>query len=52
MNFILHLSDVRVMPAAIFAADCSPHWGSPQFLEWPSYQRLWDNLVRWTASKA
>jgi uncharacterized membrane protein len=37
---------------SIFASDCSPHWGSPQFLEWPSYQRLWDNLVRWTAGKA
>jgi uncharacterized membrane protein len=34
-----------------FASDCSPHWGSPQFLEWPSYQQLWDNLVRWTAGE-
>ncbi|NMR19213.1 glutamine amidotransferase [Cellulomonas fimi] len=35
---------------SVFASDCSPHWGSPDFLAWPSYQQLWDNLVRWTAN--
>lgn len=34
---------------SIFASDCSPHWGSPEFLAWDSYRTLWDNLVRWTA---
>ncbi|MGB4779843.1 glutamine amidotransferase [Microbacterium sp.] len=32
-----------------FASDCSPHWGSPQFLAWESYAVLWDRMVRWTA---
>lgn len=30
---------------AAFASDCSPHWGSPAFLEWPGYARFWDNLL-------
>lgn len=36
--------------AAAFASDCSPHWGSPDFMAWPGYQMLWDRLVRWLAS--
>lgn len=31
-----------------FASDCSPHWGSPDFLAWPSYGPFWDQLLRWT----
>lgn len=30
-----------------FASDCSPHWGSPEFLAWESYGTLWSNIVRW-----
>jgi uncharacterized membrane protein len=32
---------------AIFASDCGPHWGPPQFLAWHGYQRLWCNLAGW-----
>lgn len=32
---------------AAFASDCSPHWGSPEFLAWPHYSRFWGQLVEW-----
>jgi uncharacterized membrane protein len=32
---------------AAFASDCSPHWGSPEFLAWPHYGRFWGQLVGW-----
>jgi uncharacterized membrane protein len=32
---------------AAFASDCSPHWGSPDFLAWPHYGRFWGQLVDW-----
>jgi uncharacterized membrane protein len=35
--------------AAAFASDCSPHWGSREFLEWPHYGRFWSQLVAWLA---
>ena len=33
--------------SAIFASDCGPHWGPPEFLAWAGYPRLWCNLIRW-----
>jgi uncharacterized membrane protein len=32
---------------AIFSSDCSPHWGSKEFMEWKSYSRFWTNLASW-----
>jgi uncharacterized membrane protein len=32
---------------AAFASDCSPHWGSPEFLAWPDYANFWSRLVAW-----
>ena len=32
---------------AAFASDCAPHWGSPEFVEWNDYEKLWINLVKW-----
>ncbi|EME4547181.1 cytoplasmic protein, partial [Salmonella enterica] len=29
-----------------FASDCSPHWGSPQFLQWEHYATFWCNVLR------
>lgn len=46
----LAVRDVGAGRTAAFASDCSPHWGSPDFLAWEHYGRLWDNLVRWTAA--
>ena len=35
---------------AAFASDCSPHWGSPEFLAWPHYQPFWCQLIEWLGS--
>jgi uncharacterized membrane protein len=32
-----------------FASDCGPHWAPPQFVEWPGYARLWQNIAGWAA---
>lgn len=32
---------------AAFASDCSPHWGTPQFVNWEHYAPFWGGLVRW-----
>jgi uncharacterized membrane protein len=34
---------------AAFASDCSPHWGSPAFVEWNGYAPFWGQLVAWLA---
>ena len=36
---------------AIFAPDCGPHWGPPEFLQWAGYATLWGNLARWLVGK-
>jgi len=33
--------------SAIFSSDCSPHWGSSEFMEWKSYPKFWTNLAHW-----
>ncbi len=33
--------------AAAFASDCSPHWGSPEFMAWAHYKIFWTQLVAW-----
>ncbi|MEW8972923.1 MAG: glutamine amidotransferase [Tissierellaceae bacterium] len=35
----------------VFASDISPHWGSPKFLEWESYNTLFSNMAKWLAKK-
>ncbi len=34
-----------------FASDCSPHWGSPEFMAWGSYTPFWSQLVGWVAGE-
>lgn len=34
-----------------FASDISPHWGSPEFLEWESYNTLFSNIAKWLAKE-
>jgi uncharacterized membrane protein len=34
---------------AAFASDCSPHWGSPEFVGWEHYSRFWSQLAGWLA---
>jgi len=36
---------------AAYASDCSPHWGSPEFLAWAHYTRFWRQLVSWLAGQ-
>ncbi len=36
---------------AAFTSDCSPHWGSPEFVSWEHYGSFWSNFVRWLAGK-
>jgi uncharacterized membrane protein len=35
-----------------YASDCSPHWGSPQFVNWEYYGPFWRQLVTWLAGRA
>lgn len=34
---------------AAFASDCSPHWGSPEFMAWRHYGTFWSQLAGWLA---
>jgi len=36
---------------AAFASDCSPHWGSPEFVGWEHYSRFWSQLTSWASGK-
>jgi len=35
---------------AAFTSDCAPHWGSPEFVNWPQYNKLWQQLLDWLTS--
>lgn len=35
---------------AAFASDCSPHWGSPEFMAWKGYGPFWAALMSWLAA--
>lgn len=35
--------------SAAFASDCSPHWGSPDFMAWSAYGEFWNQLLGWLA---
>jgi uncharacterized membrane protein len=37
--------------SAVFASDCGPHWGPPEFVAWTGYSRLWTNLAEWLAGR-
>ncbi|MCS7464534.1 glutamine amidotransferase [Paenibacillus doosanensis] len=32
---------------AAFASDCSPHWGSLEFMNWEHYPAFWSNLIHY-----
>jgi uncharacterized membrane protein len=36
---------------AAFASDCSPHWGSPEFMAWDDYAPFWSQLVGWVGGQ-
>jgi len=33
--------------SAAFMSDCAPHWGPPEFMNWPGYDMLWVNIVNY-----
>lgn len=35
--------------SAAFTSDCSPHWGSPEFMAWDCYGSFWNGLLGWLA---
>lgn len=37
--------------SAIFASDCAPHWGPPEFVNWKYYKKLWQGIAQWVCSK-
>ncbi|MFI5258863.1 MAG: glutamine amidotransferase [Candidatus Limnocylindrales bacterium] len=49
---LLVLSGMGRGRTAAFTSDCSPHWGSPAFTEWPSYQKFWGQLIHWLGGGA
>ena len=34
---------------AAFTSDCSPHWGTPEFMAWEGYAPFWNQLLGWLA---
>lgn len=36
---------------AAFATDMGPHWLPREFVEWPGYARLWQQLIAWLAAQ-
>jgi uncharacterized membrane protein len=46
---LLVINDVGLGRAGAFASDCSPHWGSHEFVRWRSYAGFWSQLVGWIA---
>lgn len=38
--------------SAAFTSDCAPHWCPPTFMNWPGYDPLWGNLMRWLGEPA
>lgn len=47
---ILAVSQFGDGHVAAFTSDCSPHWGSPEFMEWEYYHRFWNQLLCWLVS--
>lgn len=33
--------------SVVFTSDCAPHWAPPEFCNWESYPKLWQNMIDW-----
>jgi uncharacterized membrane protein len=31
--------------SAVFTSDCAPHWAPPEFVEWESYDKVWQGIL-------
>jgi uncharacterized membrane protein len=36
--------------AVAFTSDCGPHWCPPDFLIWPGYAQLWQQMIAWVTA--
>jgi uncharacterized membrane protein len=43
---ILTVGEYGKGKTAAFASDCSPHWGSLEFMNWEHYSAFWSNLIK------
>jgi uncharacterized membrane protein len=34
-----------------FTTDCVPHWGTPEFLKWDGYSKLFNNIIKWLSKE-
>ena len=37
--------------AGMFASDCAPHWGPPEFVNWEGYDPLWQGIADYLTEK-
>lgn len=37
--------------SAVFTTDCAPHWAPPEFCDWNSYDKLFQNMAEWLINK-
>lgn len=44
---LLALREYEKGRTAVFTSDCAPHWGSPEFMNWDNYSKLWSQLINW-----
>ena len=35
--------------SAVYTSDCSPHWGTQEFMDWAHYSALWKNILEYIA---
>ena len=48
---LLVVSEYGAGRVAAFATDMGPHWLPREFVEWPGYARLWQQLTAWLAER-
>lgn len=36
--------------SAVFTSDCAPHWGTPEFVGWKGYNKLWKGIIDYITS--
>ncbi len=47
---LLVVGNVGAGRVAAFASDMGPHWLPQEFLDWPGYATLWQQLIGWLAA--
>lgn len=47
----LAFADVGQGRTGMFASDCAPHWGPPEFVNWRGYQPLWGAILAYLTAR-